>query len=276
MRADDTHAPIVTGYDGSRVSEAALIWAAREAQARYAPLVVCHGWQWPFPTRPGDPSAMETVKALAEHTLGKGIDVARRHAPGVTVRGWLELGSASAVLLVEGAAASMIVLGARGVGGFEGLRLGATAVQVVAHAWCPVVVVPGPSRMSGRIVVGVDDSHGETVAMAFAFEQAALHRVPLHAVRAWEEDETARRAAAAHFHRLVSAWSEKFPYVSVTTAFVGGSPAEVLLDAARTAGLVVLGNHPRREGAEATIGMVTQAVLLGAPCPVAVVRPLPH
>ena len=33
-------------------------------------------------------------------------------------------------------------MGARGVGGFMGLRLGSTADQVVHHAPCPVVVVP--------------------------------------------------------------------------------------------------------------------------------------
>ncbi|GII93808.1 universal stress protein [Sinosporangium siamense] len=282
MRADEAHAPVVVGYDGSPVSEAALRWAAKEAQARFTPLVVCHSWEWPFPMRPRDPSAMDTVRGLAEHTLSRGADLARRLAPGVMVRPRLEIGSPSAVLLIESAAAAMVVTGTRGLGGFEGLRLGSTALQVVTHAWCPVVLLGGTPSASGRIVVGVDASPGEGGALAFAFEEAALHQVALHAVRAWSwededadpGDEIARRAAAVHFQATVSVWREKFPYVEVTTGFVNGPPTEVLTAAAERAELLVLGHRPRREGTDVPIGLVTQSVLLGAPCPVAVVRAL--
>ena len=40
----------------------------------------------------------------------------------------------------------LIVIGARGGGGFHRLTLGSISSQIAHHAACPVVVVPGPER----------------------------------------------------------------------------------------------------------------------------------
>ena len=42
----------------------------------------------------------------------------------------------------SGSHAEMLVVGARGAGGFKGLRFGSTATQVVRHSPVPVLVVP--------------------------------------------------------------------------------------------------------------------------------------
>jgi nucleotide-binding universal stress UspA family protein len=51
-------------------------------------------------------------------------------------------GSSTRRLVEASQGAEMLVVAARGIGGFRGLILGSTAGQLVGHADCPVVVVP--------------------------------------------------------------------------------------------------------------------------------------
>ncbi|MFF4775974.1 universal stress protein [Microtetraspora fusca] len=269
MRADQR--PVVVGYDGSAFSETALRLAVREALMRYAPLVVTHAWQWPFQVRPSDPSIVETVRLSAEHLLGKGVTLATTLAPRLEVRGRLEHGSPASVLLTEAAAEELIILGTRGTGGFERLKIGSTAVQVAGHAPCPVILVGGPGAASGPVVVGVDDSPLGGRALGFAMEEATLRRSELLAVHAWAEDEGPLREAGARFQRVVAPWCEKYPQVRVSTSFAERSAVEALVSESEDAALVVIGNRAHREPARVTLGLVTQAVLHDARCPVAVV-----
>jgi nucleotide-binding universal stress UspA family protein len=50
------------------------------------------------------------------------------------------------VLLRASEDADMIVLGARGGGGFARLHLGSVSDQVAHHAHCPVVIIPHADR----------------------------------------------------------------------------------------------------------------------------------
>jgi nucleotide-binding universal stress UspA family protein len=137
---------IVVGIDGSANSRVALDWAVAEASLRDAELEVVHAWSIPYvgadlfgaapvDTRPFESSA-RTILADAV----AGVDTSALHR-GLTSN--LALDSPTSAILAAAKDADLVVVGTRGVGGFAGLLLGSTSNQVVHHAPCPVVVVPG-------------------------------------------------------------------------------------------------------------------------------------
>ena len=66
-------------------------------------------------------------------------------APGVPVTTRAVQGRPARTLLDAAAGADLLVVGARGRGGFTGLRLGSVSQQCLHHAPCPVVVVTTPT-----------------------------------------------------------------------------------------------------------------------------------
>jgi nucleotide-binding universal stress UspA family protein len=142
---------ILVGLDGSNYSERALEWAAKEAALRNAPLRVLAvhtvpvGWSGRGVPDPVDNELVVSTKAAAQELTDKvlaGIGSAR--PTGVTVDA--VNGIPADVLLRASEDADMIVLGARGGGGFARLRLGSVSDQVAHHAHCPVVIIPHADR----------------------------------------------------------------------------------------------------------------------------------
>jgi nucleotide-binding universal stress UspA family protein len=140
---------IVVGVDGSTGSHKALEWAAREAGAHHAPLIVLtvnpvaiSQWtgtpiSYPAADQPQEAEAQQAAQVAATKVtseLGDG------QPASVSVRA--VSGSVAQELLNASHDADLLVVGSRGGGGFASLRLGSVSTQVVWHASCPVVVVP--------------------------------------------------------------------------------------------------------------------------------------
>jgi len=132
---------IVIGVDGSPGSTHAARWCARLAVSLDAEVIaVCAleprpDW-WPEPAR-----------SDCDEQLG-GAWIAPLHDAGVKVQPLVRadthpVEALSATAADEGA--GLIVLGAKGIGGFLGLRLGRVPTQLVHHTQLPVVIVPAPS-----------------------------------------------------------------------------------------------------------------------------------
>ena len=137
---------IVVGVDGSEPAERALAFALEEAKVRGAELEVVHAWQpamggYPYGTIEAfDPAELEAAAKMGLDAVMRGIDATGLAAPPIPT---LACGSAASVLIDASKRAAMVVVGSRGRGGFAGLLLGSVSQQVVHHAACPVVVVPG-------------------------------------------------------------------------------------------------------------------------------------
>jgi nucleotide-binding universal stress UspA family protein len=141
---------IVVGVDGSEGGAAALEFAAGEAALRKAPLRIVVAWEPPVTTdRSGlapllDPATLDAFRAGAERVADDASATAKKLHASLEVEALAAAGQPADVVLAQGAAAELIVVGRRGLGGFKSLLVGSVSQQVVHHATCPVVVVNEP------------------------------------------------------------------------------------------------------------------------------------
>lgn len=150
---------VLVGVDGSPSSARALRWAADEARRRGAELHVVHVWRLPLYAIPDpggvvvsslgdlDHEVVETLERQAREVLEESVAKLRRETGGdlgVELRAELLRGDPARELVEAAAGADLLVVGSRGLGGFEGLLLGSVSQKVVQHAPCPAAVVPAP------------------------------------------------------------------------------------------------------------------------------------
>ena len=183
--------PGVVGIDGSAPSWAAQDLAGWEAARRRRPLRIVHALAWPWPTfhMPDmpPPQDLEAISLLAQanELVAAAVDRARRANPTVAVDGEVIIGFPAPVLSTASQTAAMVVIGDRGLGRVDVLVLGSVAVQLTAHAACPVLVSRGRPHPSGNVLLGFDGAPSSDAAVGIAFEEAALRGVGLDAVHTW-------------------------------------------------------------------------------------------
>jgi nucleotide-binding universal stress UspA family protein len=139
----------------------------------------------------------------------------------------------------------------------------------------------------GGIVVGVDGSPGSLAAFRWALREGASRGVQVHAVTAWEypvELTFGAMATVSDSHPvvaaeeiLVSALADAglaADHDGVTTTAVEGHAAEVLMQKAARAELLVVGSRGYGRIFGALLGSVSQYVAAHAACPVVVIKPV--
>ncbi len=132
-----------------------------------------------------------------------------------------------------------------------------------------------------RIVVGVDGSAAATGALDWAAEEATSAGAVLTVVAAWTYgghlDSVPSPADRAHVvvEEARARMAASFPTVVARYEVHEGTPAYVLIDAARDADLLVVGSRGLGGFRGLLVGSVGQHCLTHAPCSVAVVRPSP-
>jgi nucleotide-binding universal stress UspA family protein len=144
---------IIVGTDGSPHSRRALEWAIREAGIRRAPLTVVTVYQaipdyWGTITSPGVHALAEEARKTAQEEADHLLDRADAcSCPlSVTVQAANGLPAEELLRAADDTHADMIVVGARGAGGFKKLLLGSVSTHLAHHAHCPVVVIPPEDR----------------------------------------------------------------------------------------------------------------------------------
>jgi nucleotide-binding universal stress UspA family protein len=138
------------------------------------------------------------------------------------------------------------------------------------------------------ITVGIDGSAHSTCALEWAIKEAAVRHAPftvltVHTVpmSGWtgnpitlpqdaEDQEKAQQAAEEMTLKATSQLGAAQPS-SVTVRAISGFPAEALIEASRTADLMVVGSRGAGGFARLMIGSVSSQVVHHAHCPVVVV-----
>jgi len=141
---------------------------------------------------------------------------------------------------------------------------------------------------ASRIVVGVDGSPSSRMALRWALRQANFTGGTVDAILAWQipmvlqsygmapvyveqdggfEDDARKTLEAVISEEVAPADSQR-----VRSLVIHGNPAQVLLDAAVGADLLVVGSRGHGEFAEALLGSVSQNCVHHASGPVLIMR----
>jgi nucleotide-binding universal stress UspA family protein len=290
-----TRRSVVVGLDRSEAGRAAVEQAAELAVRRKAPLRLVRAYeasQYQVGPVPGAREGVhELLRGASSRLVEDTLDVLDVVYPDLETSVRLEPGSAVKLLVEESRTADVVVVGARGSGGFADLVLGSTTLHLTSQAHCPVLAVPVPVEQRPHrhgVVVGVDGSAVSTDAVGVAFEWAAELHEPLHAVNAWTDPARSGGAGVmmplvfdpelveAEQRRVVAettaGWAEKYPDVQLTTSVLRGHPVRTLTSAATYASLLVVGSRGRSALASTVLGSVSHGVLHHATGPVLVVR----
>jgi len=280
---------IVVGVDGSEHSRMALKWASDEAKRHGSALRIVHSQisdheNVPNWYEPGS-SASSPGQAVVDDAFGL---VATRH-PSVMAHAEVVEWPPSLVLTIASRSADLLVVGARGKGGFEELRLGSISDQCIQYAHCPVAVVHvdpdlTPLRaVQPRIIVGIDGSLGSTRALRWALEEARIRSASVRAVYAWQYPpigtfvlgprqgfKTAAREIIDAATEYAQKWAPDVP-TEVVDCFEATVPA--LLDASEGAELLVTGSRGHGGFSDALLGSVAHQCARHAKCAVIIARP---
>lgn len=212
-------------------------------------------------------------------------------------------GDAGEVLAEASRYSRLAVVGKRGRNRLASRLLGTVSGALAARSHCPVLVVPlpglgegapgtedaqGPSSetqqsqpgFENEIVVGIARDSSALPVAEVAARAAELSGRRLAFVSAVPADAGNSRGAAAdgdyrayadHLDEVTQAVTESSGGLISRLQLVEGSAADVLLDAARSAALIVMGNRGRGGLAGRLLGSVSRSVLNRAGSPVLIV-----
>ncbi|MHA7652401.1 universal stress protein [Mycobacterium sp. ML4] len=295
MDALENRRGIVAGVDGSDPSNAAVVWAAREAAMRHVSLTLAYMVNANVPMYPEMPLSMsmgtsrdEEGRRVLQHAVKVAEDVVGTGRP-ITIASELKWSPPAPALIQLSEDAEMVVVGSHGRSALGRGLLGSVSSGVVRRARCPVAVIrddhPAVQSSGGApVVVGIDGSPASELATAIAFDEASRRGAALKAVHAWSDIEAVelpgldwtlfKQDADRILAERLAGWQEQYPDVSVHRVVECDRPARQLIKQAQTAQLVVVGSHGRGAVGALLLGSVSNAVVHAVSTPVIVARPV--
>lgn len=282
---------LIVGVDESDGAAGALRWAVREAEL--------HGWTvtavmaWGFLDQHHavvgeafDPDYSEDDARAALDTI---VAAAAIDAAAMPVERRTVCDLPARALVDASGGSELLVVGARGLGGFRGLLLGSVSQHCLHHATTPVAIVrAGPDRVperTERIVVAVDGSETAQRALRWALDEGRLRRAAVAVVHASHppylggypygagsiDPAIFELASRRVLDGAIASEDASGLPVPVERISRSGAAAAVILEAAEGADLVVMGSRGLGGFKGVLLGSVTTQVTHHARCPLVVV-----
>jgi nucleotide-binding universal stress UspA family protein len=282
---------VIVGMDESAGAAHALQWAVDEGAGRDWRIRAVLAWEYIDQEQLGQVHAFDPVghADVAAKRLAAAVEkaVGPQDSAGIELEVVCEVPGPALVAAARAADADLLVVGARGMGGFKRLLVGSVSNHCLHHAPCPVVVVRDgvePIRhLAERIVVGVDGSPASRDALRWALALARPGHARVEVVHAWQptvvggpfapvtiDAQVWQDAADRTLDEVLAA--EDTAGLDIARSLSCSGAAGAIVDAAQDADLVVVGSRTRKALSEALLGSVTRQVAYHAPCPVAVVH----
>ena len=300
-------ADILIGIDGSDNSRHAFMTAVTMAKEHNCSIRVVGAYSVPVIPHRHAPKISDDRHRSIGHSTQDLLEeyAAEAREAGVDASAQAIEGDAGEVLAEASRYSRLAVVGKRGRNRLASRLLGTVSGALAARSHCPVLVVPlpdaglsedapgtedaqGPSSetqqtqpgFENEIVVGIDRDSSALPVAEVAARAAELSGRRLAFVSAVPADAGNSRGAAAdgdyrayadHLDEVTQAVTESSGGLISRLQLVEGSAADVLLDAARSAALIVMGNRGRGGLAGRLLGSVSRSVLDQAGSPVLIV-----
>ncbi|THA81571.1 universal stress protein [Streptomyces sp. A0592] len=284
FRTPDTSSVIV-GVDGSEPARAAALWAAKEAVRRDRPLHIVYGADTDGRALYLSAETIERVRVNGRALLDDTAKAVSAEYPGLTVTTEFSRAGAVDSLHRAGGLHGTVVVGNRGLGGFNSLMLGSVGLDTAAIAMTPVIVVRGidGAEETGTVLAAIRDEH-DLLAARYAAKEAELHKASLRLLHVWNVLQSVGEVvsmldgvdeiAGGHAETLravADVVRGEFPDLDVQAdAEKSISVAGVLVEASRHADLLVMGGRrvPGPLGLAPNLGKATHSLLHHSHCPV--------
>ncbi|MGW2996945.1 universal stress protein [Streptomyces sp. NPDC001193] len=287
FRTPDTGS-VVVGVDGSQQARVAALWAAKEAVRRDRPLHIVYGADTDGRALYLSAETIERVRGNGRALLDDTARAVSAEHPGLSVTTEFSRSGAVDSLHRAGGLHGTVVVGNRGLGGFNALMLGSVGLEVAAAAMTPVIVVRGvdgtdESDETGTVLAAIRDEHDLLIAK-YAAREAELHKASLRLLHVWnvlqsvgevvsmlDDVEEIAGGHAETLRAVTDVVLDEFPDLEVLTdAEKSISVAGVLVEASHHADLLVMGGRraPGPLGLAPNLGRATHSLLHHAHCPV--------
>src|SRR5690625_3162170 len=298
-------ADILIGIDGSDNSRHAFFTAVTITKEHNCSIRVVGAYSVPVIPHRHAPKISDDHHRSIGHSTQDLLEeyAAEARETGIDASAQAIEGDAGEVLAEASRYSRLAVVGKRGRNRLASRLLGTVSGTLAGRSHCPVLVVPltdlgedapgtedaqGPSSeaqqtqpgFENEIVVGIERDSSALPVAEVAAHAAELSGRRLAFVSAVPADAGSSHGAAAdgdyrayadHLDEVTQAVTESSGGLISRLQLVEGSAADVLLDAARSAALIVMGNRGRGGLAGRLLGSVSRSVLNQAGSPVLIV-----